>query len=290
MLTHHQLVAVGAGRLGVSLATLASVRDMVATANVAIRVAAASRGDAAVRARARSVSSAGVVRRPASLSTTRGRRDRAVAFGALADAAESCDEACTWEQLEHEVTEEIVANVMRVDVTACRADDTVLAALETLVSNRISGVPVVDDDGVVVGVISEYDLLVRLGSQRAERQTMDDGMFPPIGRCDEFGGSVKDMWGRFLDLQERADKANGETVEDAMGEARTVAPGMKLADATDVMLNERLTRLVVVDDEEKLVGVLSRGDIIRRTYEAFRRGVEAASPIRDECCEDDKEA
>ena len=48
---------------------------------------------------------------------------------------------------------------------------------------------------------------------------------------------------------------------------------MKLADATDVMLDERLTRLVVVDEEEKLVGVLSRGDIIRRTYEAFRRGV-----------------
>ena len=191
----------------------------------------------------------------------------------MADAAESCDEACTWEQLELEVTEEVVANVMRVDVTACRTDDTVLAALETLVSNRISGVPVVDDDGVVVGVISEYDLLVRLGSQRAERQTMDDGMFPPIGRCDEFGGSVKDMWGRFLDLQARADKANGDAVEDAMGEARTVGPSMKLADATDVMLDERLTRLVVVDEEEKLVGVLSRGDIIRRTYEAFRRGV-----------------
>ena len=107
-------------------------------------------------------------------------------------------------------------------------------ALETLVSNRISGVPVVDDDGVVVGVISEYDLLVRLGSQRAERQTMDDGMFPPIGRCDEFGGSVKDMWGRFLDLQERADKANGETVEDAMGEAqvRLVAGAAAAARAT----------------------------------------------------------
>ena len=42
-----------------------------------------------------------------------------------------------------------------------------------------------------------------------------------------------------------------------MGEARTVGPSMKLADATDVMLDERLTRLVVVDEEEKLVGVLA---------------------------------
>ena len=125
-----------AGVVSDSLAPLASVHDMSA---VAIRVAAASRGDAAVRARARPVSFAGVVHRPASVSTTRGRRDSAVAFGTLADAAESCDEACTWEQLELEVTEEVVANVMRVDVTACRTDDTVLAALETLVSNRISG-------------------------------------------------------------------------------------------------------------------------------------------------------
>ena len=61
--------------------------------------------------------------------------------------------------------------------------------------------PVVDDDGKVLGVISEYDLLVRLGRQKSSK---DDGMFPRIGMCEEFGGSVKDLWTRFFDLQARA--------------------------------------------------------------------------------------
>ena len=161
---------------------------------VAIRVAAASRGDAAVRARARPVSFAGVVHRPASVSTTRGRRDSAVAFGTLADAAESCDEACTWEQLELEVTEEVVANVMRVDVTACRTDDTVLAALETLVSNRISGVPVVDDDGVVVGVISEYDLSCVSALSAPSDRPWTTACSPPSDAATSSAGPSKQVW------------------------------------------------------------------------------------------------
>ena len=244
---------------------------MSAVANVAIRVAAASRGDAAVRARARPVSSAGVVHRPASVSTTRGRRDSAVAFGTLADAAESCDEACTWEQLELEVTEEVVANVMRVDVTACRTDDTVLAALETLVSNRISGVPSsTTTASSSASSASTTSSCVSALSAPSDRP-WTTACSPPSDAATSSAGPSKTC-GSFPDLQARADKANGDAVEDAMGEARTVAPSMKLADATDVMLDERLTRLVVVDEEEKLVGVLSRGDIIRRTYEAFRRG------------------
>ena len=66
----------------------------------------------------------------------------------------------------------------------------------------------VDDEGKVVGVISEYDLLVRLGRHK---ETQDDGMFPKIGRCEEFGGSVKDLWTRFFDLQERMEKAQVRT-------------------------------------------------------------------------------
>ena len=127
----------------------------------------------------------------------------------------------------------------------------------------------VDDDGKVLGVISEYNLLVGLGRRK---ETQDDGMFPKIGRCEEFGGSVKDLWKRFFDLQERMEKAQGTIVKEAMHEVETVSPDMLLADAADVMLDGKYNRLCVVDEEERLVGVLSRGDIIRTTYNAFARG------------------
>jgi hypothetical protein len=48
---------------------------------------------------------------------------------------------------------------------------------------------VLDDDERVVGVISEYDLMVRIGREGKKQSEKDDGMFPKIGRCDEFGGA-----------------------------------------------------------------------------------------------------
>jgi hypothetical protein len=107
---------------------------------------------------------------------------------------EDCDADCvaeTWEELEAEVANEVVGNVMtpRANVSCARASDNVLDALEVLVSNRHSGVPVLDDDERVVGVISEYDLMVRIGREGKKQSEKDDGMFPKIGRCDEFGGA-----------------------------------------------------------------------------------------------------
>lgn len=131
----------------------------------------------------------------------------------------------------------------------------------------LSGIPVVDDDRKVLGVISEYDLLVRLGRHK---ETQD--MFPKIGSCEEFGGSVKDLWSRFFDLQDRMERAQGTTAKEAMHEVTTISPDMLLADAADVMLDGNRSRLCVVDEEARLVGVLSRGDIIRRTFEAFAKG------------------
>ena len=41
----------------------------------------------------------------------------------------------------------------------CSPSPPTCAALELLVSNAVTGMPVLDDDGVVVGVVSDYDLL-----------------------------------------------------------------------------------------------------------------------------------
>lgn len=55
---------------------------------------------------------------------------------------EQCEEGdveCTWDQLEREVAEESVAKIMARDVMVCHPDDSVLAALELLVEQRLSG-------------------------------------------------------------------------------------------------------------------------------------------------------
>lgn len=65
---------------------------------------------------------------------------------------------------------------------------------------------------------------------------------------------AQDLWTRFFDLQDRMEKAQGTTVKEAMHEVDTISPDMLLADAANVMLDGRLNRLCVVDEEKRLVG------------------------------------
>jgi hypothetical protein len=82
-------------------------------------------------------------------------------------------------------------------------------AMAMLVNMNISGVPVVDASGHVLGVCSGYDLLA-LDSTPGK---LDKSYFPPIDTCiKEFGGDRKMMWTTFKELRQKLNAANGSTV------------------------------------------------------------------------------
>lgn len=60
---------------------------------------------------------------------------------------------------------------MTAPVVTVRGDTAVREIADTLRRHRISGVPVVDDSGGVVGLVSEYDLLARSGTVAADVMT-----------------------------------------------------------------------------------------------------------------------
>ena len=64
------------------------------------------------------------------------------------------------------------------------------------------------------------------------------------------------MWSRFIDLQDRMEKAQVTTVREAMHDAMTCTPETLLVDATDAMLNERRHRICVVDEDDKVRSIL----------------------------------
>ena len=179
------------------------------------------------------------------------------------------DERLTWDEIEKVVNADVVRSVMTSRVLSIGPDASVFNAMKLLVDNRISAVPVVDGDRQVLGVVSEYDLMARVGKKEVTKSVQDDGMFPRVGRCDEYNGNVKEMWSQFHNLQERMSKASGSKVTAAMHDATTCVPDMRLVDATELMLRDNLARLPVVDEQGRLVGILSRGDIMRRTFQAF---------------------
>ncbi|MFF2363130.1 CBS domain-containing protein [Streptomyces sp. NPDC058122] len=137
----------------------------------------------------------------------------------------------------------------------------------------ISGLPVVDDDDKVVGVISETDLL-RLQAVRSGGGP-DRRRLPPSPR-------------RALPWRHRPGRAarrvtagvggvRATTVEQLMSTpAITVHPEQRVADAARVMERHRVERLPVVDEEDRLIGIATRRDLLRvflRTDEEIRREV-----------------
>ncbi|GKV22613.1 hypothetical protein SLEP1_g32470 [Rubroshorea leprosula] len=129
---------------------------------------------------------------------------------------------------------------------------TVDEALEALVEKRITGFPVIDDDWKLVGMVSDYDLLA-LDSISGSSQS-DTNMFP----------SVDSSWKTFNEIQKLLSKTNGKVIGDLMTPAPLfVYESTSLEDAARLLLETKYRRLPVVDGDGKLVGILTRGSVVR---------------------------
>ena len=109
--------------------------------------------------------------------------------------------------------------------------------------NRVSAFPVLDDEGKVIGVVSEADLLTK--------EALDGGY-------DGMPGMITGL----LRRQEQG-KARGTTAADLMTHpAVTISPDAAVEDAARLMYRKKIKRLPVVDSDGHLIGILSRADVL----------------------------
>ncbi|CAJ1942859.1 unnamed protein product [Sphenostylis stenocarpa] len=132
-------------------------------------------------------------------------------------------------------------------------------ALETLVEQRVTGFPVIDDEWNLVGVVSDYDLLALDSISGPARD--DNNMFPEVDRT----------WRTFNEVQELLSKTNGKLI----GELMTTTPMVvqetsNLEDAARLLLQTKFRRLPVEDAEGKLVGIITRGNVVRAALQIKR--------------------
>lgn len=144
-----------------------------------------------------------------------------------------------------------VADVMSRDPIVVKPETPLQEAIKILAERRISGLPVVDDGGQLVGIVSETDLMWR-----------ETGVtLPPyIMLLDSV------IYLENPAKYERAlHKALGQTVGEVMTKKNllTIRPDKPLRDAAQLMHERSVHRLPVVDDTGKVVGILTRGDIVR---------------------------
>ncbi|HEY2372133.1 MAG TPA: CBS domain-containing protein [Gaiellaceae bacterium] len=124
---------------------------------------------------------------------------------------------------------------------------------------RISGVPVCDPDGVVLGVISEADIIRK-----------EQGLAPDVH-------GVMRWFARVFDRE--LDKVEAYTVREAMtSPALTVRPFEPVSKAARLMVEHRINRLPVAV-EGRLVGIVTRADLVQAFH---RNDGEIADQIRDE--------
>jgi CBS domain-containing protein len=142
-----------------------------------------------------------------------------------------------------------VGSVMTTPVVRAEYGTPFKEVARLLADHRISGLPVVDEEGKVLGVISETDLMVR----QAETP---DPFRPPEHRLP-FAGLTRTA-------RRRAVKARARTAGQLMTEpAVTVHADATIVEAARTMAQRRVERLPVVDEEDRLVGIVTRRDLLQ---------------------------
>ncbi len=136
-----------------------------------------------------------------------------------------------------------VADIMSTDVVTVSPTTSLKNVARLLVEHRISGVPVVDDDGVVLGVVSEGDVLFKERGPLAPRRVLS--------------------WLLDGNGEDARTKLDARTAAEAMtSPAQTIESWPLVSSAAARMLDQHVNRLPVVHNE-RLVGIVTRADLVR---------------------------
>ena len=154
-----------------------------------------------------------------------------------------------------------VQDLMTRSVLTVRPDTPLKDAAALLSEHRISGLPVVDGERRVLGVLSEGDILFKESNGRESKQ----GFLERLLAVPQPG----------LDLKIAA-RTTGEAMS---APALTIGPRRPITEAATTMIDEGVNRLPVIDDEERLIGIITRADLVR----AFvRSDAEVEHEIRED--------
>ncbi|MFQ5948012.1 MAG: CBS domain-containing protein [Acidimicrobiia bacterium] len=152
-----------------------------------------------------------------------------------------------------------VRDLMTTDVITVSPDASLKEAARRMVDGRVSGLPVTNEDGGLVGIITEGDFLRwEAGREQPHRRGLLEALF---------GG------------EDRARPAADTVGEVMVQQVASITPDASLAAAARIMARLGVRRLPVVDPDGRVVGILSRADVVN----AFTRPDDV---IEDEIRED----
>lgn len=136
------------------------------------------------------------------------------------------------------------ADIMTEEVVSVKRETPLKEVARLMAEQGISGVPVIEEDGKVAGVISEKDFLSRMGGKSS------GSFMGVIAKCLKGKACV-------------AIPIHAKKAEEIMtSPALTVKEAATLQDIADLFNQRKVNRVPVVDDRGHLIGIVSRGDIM----------------------------
>ena len=147
----------------------------------------------------------------------------------------------------------LVKDVMTTDVITVSIGDSVETCAKLLQEHNISGLPVLDEAGRVAGVVTEGDLIRRASRVKAP------GYLEILGGLIYLGSPKKFV----EELQRAMSLEAGQLMSKSVV---FVSPEDTVEKAATLMVEKRISRLPVVDEQQKLIGIVSRRDIMGSIY------------------------
>ena len=142
-----------------------------------------------------------------------------------------------------------VKEIMTTDVISVAPQTEIVQAAKILLRERINGVPVVDEEGTLVGILCESDLIMQQKKFPVPSFfTLLDGLVP-LTSMKRFEAEVQKM--------------SAVIVADAMTpNPLTVTPETTVEEVATIMVGKKYNTLPVVEDG-KLVGIVGKNDILK---------------------------
>lgn len=153
-----------------------------------------------------------------------------------------------------------VSSIMTSPVISVAPTSSLARAAHLLVTERISGLPVTDEQQHLLGIITEADFLSAIGipMQHASHsvwQTLE-AIFAHHNTVWEPDGKVQDLM---------------------VKQVISLTPEASLHDTVETMKQHHIKRIVVCDRDDRVVGMITRSDLVRVFFDRFISGSNAAA-------------
>ncbi len=144
-----------------------------------------------------------------------------------------------------------VRDVMATNVATLGPDEKIEHAADVLADRNVGALPVVDAEGVLLGILRDDDLIA------SEARVHVPTFINFLGLGMPFPGEMKH-------LERELEKISGATVRGVMDDdPPTISPDATLEDVATTMHERSINSIPVVDASRKVVGIVARADIVR---------------------------